>query len=217
MTSSMTGYSGPIGTNTGKQFREKIPKGYSASALQQFTPEQMNLFQQMLGQVGPDSYLSRLAGGDQSLFGEIEAPALKQFSGLQGNIASRFSGMGVGGRKSSGFQNTMNSAAQNFAGQLQSNRQALQRQAIQDLHRMSQDLLNQRPFERTLTKKEENPWAEIIGKLAGAVPGLAASYFGGGSPGSALKGALSIFGGGGSGGNGYNFQDQMNSGAGYFY
>ena len=53
----------------------------------------------------------------------MEAPALKQFSGLQGNLASRFSGMGSGARRSSGFQNTSNQAASDFAQQLQANKQ----------------------------------------------------------------------------------------------
>src|ERR1051326_2671151 len=111
---------GPTGGNI-------VPEGYQLGQLQQFTPQQEKLFSSMFGQVEPGSYLSRLAGGDQSLFEELEQPALKQFSGLQGNIASRFSGMGTGGRKSSGFQNTMNARSEEFASQLQAQRQGLQR------------------------------------------------------------------------------------------
>ncbi len=107
--SSMSGSTG---------MRESIPKGFKKATLQNFTPEQMQLFQQMFGQVSPDSFTSRLAGGDEEMFNQLEAPALKQFSGLQGNLASRFSGMGMGGRNSSGFQNTMNSAASDFAQQV---------------------------------------------------------------------------------------------------
>ncbi len=209
----------PTTFNTGAvnsgSMKEKLPKGYSKGSLQQFTPEQMNLFQQMFGQVGPDSYLSKLAGGDQATFDQMEAPALRQFSGLQGNIASRFSGMGgLGARKSSGFQNTMNSAASNFAQELQSNRQNLQRQALSDLMGFSNQLLGQRPYENSLIKKQESPWAGIVGKLAGAVPGLVTSFMGGGSPGSALQGASSVF----SGGN-YNalpgLEDQFRTGQAY--
>jgi hypothetical protein len=147
--------------------KEKIPKGYSKGSIQQFTPEQMQLFQQGFSQVSPDSYLSRLAGGDQSQFAEIEAPALRQFNAVQGNIASRFSNMGgLGARKSSGFQNTINSAASNFAQELQSNRQNLQRQAIMDLQGISNSLLNQRPFENTLVEKALPWWQQ--GLIAGA-------------------------------------------------
>ena len=87
----------------------------------------------------------------------------------------------------------------NFAQDLASRRQGLQRQAIQDLHGMSQDLLNQRPYERSLVQKEQNPWYGIAGQFAGAIPGALASYAtGGGSQGAqqAVQGATSIFGGG---------------------
>lgn len=195
---SMVGYQGfraPTGFGKGKATGDVIPKGYKGGQIQQFTPDQMRLFSQLFSNVGPESYLSRLAGGDESLFEEMEAPALRQFGQLQGNIASRFSGMGMGARKSSGFQNTMGQAASDFAQDLASRRQGLQRQAIIDLMGLSESLLGQRPYERFLTQKPENKTAELIGKLGGAVPGLISSFMGGGSPGSALKGALSIFGG----------------------
>jgi hypothetical protein len=158
----------------------KIPKGYSYGQINNYTPEQQQLFQQGFQNVGPDSYLSRLAGGDQSLFNEIEAPALKQFSGLQGGLASRFSGMGTGGRHSSGFQNTANQAGIDFASQLQSNRQSLQRQAIQDLHGMSQDLLNQRPYDQFVSEKPTPFWQSAGTAFAGGLgQGLGKAAVGG--------------------------------------
>lgn len=172
----MTYGMGPTGlnpntTSTGslKPIKEKIPSGFKAGSLQQFTPEQMQLFQSLFGQVAPGSYLSKLAGGDQSLFGEMEAPALRQFSELQGNLASRFSGMGLGARKSSSFQNTMSSAASNFAQDLASKRQELQRQAIMDLMGLSQSLLGQRPYERTLTEKPKGFLESLFSGLSGGV------------------------------------------------
>jgi hypothetical protein len=183
MQQSSTGMN-PTTSNTG-MMKEKIPSGYKKGSLQQFTPEQMQLFQQMFGQVGPESYLSKLAGGDQGTFDEMEAPALRQFSGLQGNMASRFSGMGgLGARKSSGFQNTMNSAASNFAQELQSNRQNLQRQALQELMGFSNQLLGQKPYKNSLIKKEEKKpgWGGAIGAglggLAGLIPGFGAAIGG---------------------------------------
>lgn len=146
--------------------------GYQSITSQQFTPEQMKLFQSMFGNVGPDSYLGKLAAGDEATFNQIEAPALKQFSGLQGNLASRFSGQGgVGARNSSGFQNANTSAAQNFAEQLQSQRQGLQMNATQQLHNMSQDLLNQRPFEENFfqTPEKSNFLEQILGGISGGV------------------------------------------------
>src|SRR5258705_9357563 len=133
MTSSMSGYSGMGGARGGGQ-GDSIPKGFRKGQLQQFSPEQMQLFQQMFGHLGPDSFLSKLAGGEEGSFDEMEAPAMRQFSELLGGLGSRFSGMGdLGSRKSSGFQNAGTSAASNFAQELQGNRQNLQRQAINDL------------------------------------------------------------------------------------
>ena len=146
---------------------DKVPKGYKTGQVQQFTPEQLQLFQQLFSHVGPDSFLSKLASGDQSQFAEMEAPALRQFGELQGNIASRFSGMGQGGRHSSGFQNTMNAAAGDFAQRLQSQRLGLQNQAVQDLIGMSNQLLNQRPYDRQLIKKAPQWWEAPLSAFAG--------------------------------------------------
>jgi len=182
----------PTTNNTGMP-KEKIPKGYKAGALNNFTPEQMKLFQEMFSNVGGDSYLSKLAGGDQETFNQIEAPALQQFSELQGGLASRFSGMGgQGARKSSGFKNTMNSAASNFAQQLQSQRQGLQSQALKELMGYSNELLNQRPQEKFLVQKPPSAWGSILGKLAGGVPGAISGYAEGGW-GGAAKGFSSGF------------------------
>lgn len=182
LSPSATGVN-PTTFNTGA-VKEKIPSGYKKGSFQQFTPEQMNLFQQMFGQVGPESYLSKLAGGDQSTFAQTEAPALRQFSELQGNLASRFSGMGgLGARKSSGFQNTLSSAASNFAQDLQSQRQSLQRQAIMDLMGLSNELLGQRPYDQFLVQKQRKPnilgmLGSLGGKLAGPVLGGFGENFG---------------------------------------
>lgn len=143
----------------------KIPKGYQQGQLQQFTPEQMNLFQGMFGHVGKDSYLGRLAAGDQGLFDEMEAPAIRQFQGIQGGLASRFSGMGTGGRHSSGFQNTASQASSDFAQDLQSRRQGLQRQAIMDLMGLSNNLLGQRPNEQFLTEKPQSGWQQFLSSI----------------------------------------------------
>lgn len=155
-----------------------IPKGYRATQLQQYTPEQMQLLENSLGMVGPESYLSRLAGGDQSLFEEMEAPAMRQFQGTLGGIASKFSNQGMGSRRSSGFQQATTSAASNFAQELQANRQNLQRQAIMDLMGISSQLLDKRPYERSLQQKPEKQpsgWGNIAGGVLGGVGG---AFFG---------------------------------------
>jgi ABC-type transporter MlaC component len=166
--------------------------GHKVFNKQNFSPEQMQLFQRMFEQVSPQSYTSRLASGDQSLFNEMEAPAMNQFNALQGNVASRFSfGGGPGSlssRNSSGFQNTMTAANQNFSQQLQSQRQALQRQAIQDLMSMSSDILGQRPQEQFLVRPEEK--RSFMERLLGGLFPIAGSGIGGafGGPSGALLG-----------------------------
>lgn len=169
--------------------QEKRPHGYQKYAMQQFTPEQMELFQQLFGQVESDSFLSKLAGGDQSTFSQVEEPALRQFGELQAGLASRFSGMGMGGRQSSGFQNASTSAAQDFAGQLQSNRQNLQRQAIMDLMGLSNQLLNQRPTMQGFAAKDRDKksgWGGVIGAGLGGLGGFALGGPAGGMAGAQL-------------------------------
>lgn len=176
--------------------------GYRQVQSQQFTPDQMRLFQQLFSQTDPQGYLSKLAGGDQSQFEQSEAPALRQFNEIQGNLASRFSGAGTGARRSSGFQNASNQAAQDFAGQLRSQRIGLQRQALQDLMGISQSLLGQRPYENLLIKKQHKPkWWETAARIG--LP-IAGGVLGGltGGPLSALLGSQvgNAFGSGFSGG-----------------
>jgi hypothetical protein len=175
-----TGFSNATGARSGGgRTGNVIPKGYRQGQLQQFTPEQMQLFQQMFGQLGPDSFLSKLAGGDQSAFEQMEAPALRQFQGLQGQLASRFSGMGTGARRSSGFQNTTNQAASDFAQQLQSNRIGLQEGALQQLHQLANSLLQQKPYEQFLTEKPTSGWQKMLEGIFGGLSGGFGQGFGG--------------------------------------
>lgn len=173
MSTSLTGGTG-LRSGAGMTGNQ-IPGGYRSGQLSQFTPEQQQLFQSLFGHLGSNSFLSRLASGDQSQFEQLEAPAMRQFGALQGNIASRFSGMGTGARRSSGFQNTMNSASQDFASQLQSQRMGLQRQALQDLFGMSNTLLNQRPYEQFLVEKPMSFLQQLLGNMAGGATQAAAT------------------------------------------
>lgn len=163
--SSMIGFMGNTGASAGQKMtgmNNLIPKGYSRGQLQQFTPEQMQLFQQLFSNVGPKSYLSRLAGGEEGMFEEMEAPAHRQFQGKLGDIASRFSGYGMGGRRSSGFNLASTQAVSDFAQDLASRRQELQRQALMDLMGISQSLLSQRPSEQFLIKKQMPFWKQLL-------------------------------------------------------
>jgi hypothetical protein len=190
---------------------DKLPNGYRAGQLQQFTPEAMQLYKQSFAHVSPDSFLGKLAAGDPRMFEQMEAPAFRQFNQLQGQMASRFSGMGgMGGRRSSGFQNEMTAAGSNFAQDLQARRMELQNQAIRDLMGMSHTLMNEKPFERFMYEKPQKQgfnWGGAAGALAGGVGGF---FLGG--PMGAMSGAQMGYGvgsgfsghsGGGVGGGGW--------------
>lgn len=176
-----------MGSRNSTSRGDKIPKGFETAQLQQFTPEQLELFQSLFGQLGPESQLSRLAQGDEEIFNQIEAPAMRQFQALSGQNASRFSGAGMGARRGSGFQNQQNQYTSDFAMDLASRRQDLMRNARQDLFSMSQELLGQRPYYRDVVEKqqkEKSGWGGLIGAGLGGVGG----FFAGG-PSGALTGA----------------------------
>lgn len=187
----MNSMGGHTGYSSGRGTGDIKPKGYEIGQLQNFDRKQNKLYKQSFDQTRPDSYLQRLAGGDESMFEDIERPALRQFGSLQGNLASRFSGSGMGGRKSSGFQNAAYQQGSDFAQQLQGNRQNLQRQAQQDLKSLTQDLLGYKPQERDLfqtPRKQESGALGGWGGALGALGGGAAGFFAGG-PAGAYAGA----------------------------
>jgi hypothetical protein len=175
-------YTGSYG-NMSSKFRppssrgEIRPSGYKKGRINQFGPEQEKLYNQLYGLIEPDSFLARLLGGDQSAFQQIEAPALRQFEQLQGQTASRFSGMGsTGARRTGGFQREMSSAASNFAEQLASNRLGLQRQALQDMGQFAEFLLGQRPYESAYFQKKPKgssagSWIDPLATGGGAITG----------------------------------------------
>lgn len=192
----------PQSSNSG----DVIPKGYEKAQLSQFTPEQMNLYKQMFSNVGPDSYLSKIAGGDEAAFREMEAPAERDFAARIGGIASTFSGGSgrgsLGSRRSSSFQNSTTAAASNFSQDIAARRHDLRRQALQDLTGMSNDLLNQRPYQRALVERpqeqETNYWGDIGGRFAAAVPGAVAGFATGGPAGAGIGAATGFFSGPGT-------------------
>lgn len=185
---------------TGSFSGDKVPSGYKTGQLQQYTPEALDLYGQMFSHVGRDSYLNRLSSGDEDLFNEIEAPAHRQFQEMLGGLGTRFSiggGEGsLGTRRSSGFQNEASARTSNFAQDLQSKRQDLMRQALKDLAGISGELLDKRPYERFLEKKEHKPkWWE---SLLGTISPIAGDIYEGGTRNT--SNFVNAFSGGGSGG-----------------
>ena len=86
--SSLSGSRGAAGN--------KIPRGYSSGRLQQFTPEQQQLFQDQFSYVSPGSQLAQMAQGNDAGFAPYEDYANRQFQEFSGQNASRFSGGGAG-------------------------------------------------------------------------------------------------------------------------
>lgn len=149
--------------------------GFKPKAGQNYLPAQMELYQRMFQNVSPDSQTARLAAGDPSAFEQMEAPAMRQFQDLQGQTASRFSGMGMGARKGSGFANEMNQATSNFAQDLQSKRQALSQQAIKDMMSMSGELLG---YEFKGKPKKKKWWESLIEGGAPIIGGALGAFGG---------------------------------------
>ncbi len=166
----------------------RIPRGFDYAYMRNYTPQQEKLFAQSFEHVSPDSYTARLARGDKELFNEMEEPSMREFNALQGQTASRFSGRGQGGRRSSNFQNTNSQANMDFASQLASRRQDLSRNAIKDLMEMSHTLLGERPFEQALVerpkvgKKDKTDYPSAAGgAVLGGLTGLATGDYAGGA------------------------------------
>lgn len=157
-----------------------IPKGYAAGSIQQFQPEQMEVYRNQLPYVSPGSQLAQMAQGNDSGFAPHEEYANRQFQNFSGQNASRFSGMGMGARRGSGFQNQQTQGAQDFASQLAMQRQGLQRQALQDLMGISGQILGQRPQENFLVKKDLPFWQQLGLGAVGGLTSAAGSLFGGG-------------------------------------
>lgn len=147
--------------------------GYNHAQLPNFTPQQMQLFQSLIGgsQGGINSSLaniSKLAQGDQGAFEALEAPAYEGFNRTLGQIGSRFSGLGA--RNSSGFQNAVYGAGADLAQQLQSQRFGIQQQSQESLLGLANSLLGQQPYQNFVTPKDRDTsgadWLQLLGNVA---------------------------------------------------
>jgi hypothetical protein len=159
--------------------------GYKAINLPTKTPGQMNLYNQLqsgVGGGGLDQLLAQLkglaGGGNDEMWSQLEAPAMRQFQQLQGNIGARFSGLGSGAQRSSAFQNAQTAGASDLAERLQSQRLGLQQGAQDRLMQLVQSLLGQQLGENALIPKKKSGWETFLEGLGG-VAGQAAGQFGG--------------------------------------
>ncbi len=183
------------------------PSGYDVVQTPQMSPEMIQMIQQLRGKVEPGALgsigdLSKLAaGGTEDTWKQLEAPALRQFGQLQGNIASRFSGAGMGSRRSSGFQNALSGESTDLAERLQSQRLGLQQGAQNQLMSLYSQLMQMNPYEISLMEKKKKGFSglnwggALQGATTGAAAGSAAHPIFGTIGGGILGGALGLFSG----------------------
>lgn len=163
---------------------QQMPKvsGYKNVQMPQYTPQQMQFFQKLMGGVGGGldqsmNYLQQMAAGDESMFEQMEKPAYTAFDKMLGQIGSRYSGMGA--RDSSAYENAMAGAGAEMAENLQAKRAQMQQSAIEKLLGMSESLLGQRPYENMLLQKPQKQgfdWGAVAGATA---PHILKMLFGG--------------------------------------
>ena len=124
-------------------------------------------------------FLSRLLSGDQSIFQELEAPALRQFQEqIVPGLAERFTGMGLGAQGSSGYQQVLGGAASRLAQDLAGQRSQYRMSALDRLLSQAGQTMQARPYDvvpRTPGFLENviSSGAENFGKGAGLAAGLA--------------------------------------------
>lgn len=152
--------------------------GYDLIKMPGMSGQQKELLSTLIGKTqagigGGLDITSRLAGGDESMFAQREAPALRQFQEqIMPQIASRFAGQGA--LKSSAFQNVAAGRGMELAESLQAQRQDIQRQSLQQLLGLSQSLLGQRPDQYGLQEQSQGFWGQLgsgLGQGLGAGAG----------------------------------------------
>jgi len=168
-------------TRTGQKIN-----GYTPFTTDQLSPQQRSFFEQLLGGASQGSgqnldWLNRIAQGDPSTYEALEAPGWRQFGEAQSQIANRFSGQGLGGRRGSDFKNAQSGAAQSFAENLQANRLNLRQDSIKQLLGLYENLIGQRTYDTGFAapKQKKSSFWESILPIVGQVGGSLAGSFGG--------------------------------------
>lgn len=159
---------------TGAGYGAKTPKGYDTYQLPTMEPAVHDWFTKLMGSSGQGALsgmenLKKLAGGDESYFQQLEAPAFRQFEGSMGQMGSRFAGMGMGANKSSGMRLSAGGMASDLAQNLQSQRMGLQQNAISQLMGMSQHLMGMPTMGTGLVQKQPSFWEQLLPGLMGGI------------------------------------------------
>ena len=112
-------------------------------------------------------FISRLLGGDESIFQELEAPALRQFQEqIIPGLSERFTGMGLGAQGSSGYQQTLGAAGSRLAQDLAGQRAQYRMSALDRLLAQAGQTMQARPF-------------DIVPRTPGFIEGAATGIAGG--------------------------------------
>lgn len=149
--------------------------GYNQIKLPTKSPEQMDIFSQLSSGSGGNiqSILKQLQGlsdgGDEDYWSQLEAPALRQFDKRQGDIASRFSGMGMGGRRSGAFQTAVGNENTDLQERLSAQRLGIQGNARNQLMELYRSLLGENLSDSGLTPKPQSFLKQLGIGLSGGV------------------------------------------------
>lgn len=178
---ALTGSQGEKGSTYGKnqlsmidQILQNIKGGMGG-------PNQ-DISQQQGYQHGNDFFNSLF--NDEGFFNKFEAPAMRQFEEMSGDLGNRFASMGSGGSTgSTGFRNLLGREAQNLSTNLAAQRGQMQQNAVPQMLQYSQQ-----PVSNWMTQMQQalQPTQNTYqGPSMGAFGGLAAPF---------AQGAASIYG-----------------------
>lgn len=159
---------------------QNIPQGYDTFNYETMGGGQKQLYDylqsMMMNQGGKGMQnLFGMAGGDQDLYSQLEAPAMRQFQQqIAPGIANRYTGSGLKG--SSGFENSLANAGSNLAENLQSQRMGYQQHAMDRVMELMERLTGMSTNQAGLVQKPQTDWAGMFSSLANTglsmIPGL---------------------------------------------
>ena len=132
---------------TAREFLLGTPEAYFS------LPGKQQLYQQMLAGTSqglPQSYdfLTRLLSGDESIYRELEAPALRQFQEqIVPGLAERYTAMGEGGQGSSAYQQQLAAAGGRLAQELAGQRTGYRMSALDRLLQQAGQTMRTSPYD----------------------------------------------------------------------
>lgn len=151
----------------------KIPSGFKQFSLPTMSQDQKGIYDLLRNQFmghAPGIYdqLGGLAKGQSPFFESLEAPAMRQFQQqIAPGIANRYVGSGI--KNSSGLNNSLASAGQGLAENLQSQRLGIQMNAISQLLGLGDLLLQTPTMQSGLVQKKPSFWQQLSGGLGQGV------------------------------------------------